>query len=106
MSKRFTFRLDGLHKYRRHKTNEAKLALGQIAQLRFEKMEAIVERREYLQSLSQERKTARASELQMHSAHVDSIRQEIKALEAELVNLEEIEAQRRSELSHKMRDEK
>ncbi len=106
MSKRFSFRLDGLQKFRHFKTNEAKLALGEIARMRHEKQESINDLQRYLDSRELHRATVRAAEWQATIAHVDSVRERIKSLRMELVNLQEIEILRRKELSRTMQDEK
>ena len=106
MAKRFKFRLDGLHKFRRYKTNEAKLAFGEIAQLRNAKQQEIAQQRDYLASLMVGKSSVKAAELQMHLAHISSVRDRIATLEKELRNLFEIESLRRKELTHTMRDEK
>lgn len=51
MPKRFTFRLDSLHRFRQHRTNQAKLALGEIARLRYEKEQEIKDQVLYLEQL-------------------------------------------------------
>lgn len=106
MAKRFQFRLKGLYKYRQHKTTEAKNALGEIAQLRMLKENEISTRKGYLESLMVVQRSIKVSELQAHSAHISSVKEEIIRLERELVSLEEIEAMRRNHLTRTMRDEK
>jgi hypothetical protein len=54
MSKRFTFRLDSLRRFRQHRTNQAKLALGQVAVMRYEKEQEIEQRVRYLQEFNGE----------------------------------------------------
>ncbi len=106
MAKRFSFRLDGLHRFRQHKTNEAKLALGEITRLRQNKQKEIEEMLEYLKHLDSSRRTTRVLEYQVNVAHAESVRQHIVKLHEELQSLSEIELLRRTELTHTMRDEK
>ncbi len=106
MAKRFQFRLEGLHKYRQHKTTEAKNALGTIAQARMAKEREISETKEYLESLQWKNSSVKASQMQAHFAHIQSVTADIERLQQELRNIMEIESMRRNELTQTMRDEK
>lgn len=106
MAKRFQFRLDGLHKFRQHKTTEAKNALGAIAQARMAKEREISVQKDYLESLRWKNSAVKASQMQAHFAHIQSVSADIERLQEELKSIEEIEAFRRNELTRTMRDEK
>ncbi len=98
--------MDGLHRFRQHKTNEAKLALGEITTLRLAKQKEIDDLLMYLEHLQLVRRSMRVLELQTNAAHAESVRQHIDRLRTELQNLNEIEMLRRQELTKTMRDEK
>lgn len=106
MAKRFTFRLDSLHRFRKHRTEQAKTALGEIARLRYEKEVQIEDRVRYLELYVGEVRSAKVAEHQMRAEHVVSVRAEIKRLHAELENLREIESLRRNVLTELMKEEK
>lgn len=106
MAKKFKFRLESLHSLRKHKTTEAKNALGEVVQLRVAKQQRIAERTLYFEQLSMNYGTMRASEAQAVFAHKEAVRTEIQQLQKELVNLQEIEQQRRVDVTTTMRNEK
>jgi flagellar export protein FliJ len=106
MSKRFTFRLDSLHRLRQHKTEQAQLALGEIARMRFEKEQEIEQRKLYLQKYNDQTRSRKIADHQMRTEHIHTVRAEIKRLHSELDNLLEIEALRRKVLSEMMKEEK
>ncbi len=61
---------------------------------------------EYLDHLQLKRRSGTVLELQVRASHAESVRQHIKTLRNDLVNLGEIEVLRRDELNRTMRDEK
>lgn len=106
MAKRFTFRLDSLHRFRRHRTHQAKLALGEITQLRYAKEQEIEERVLFLEQYRMDVRTVKVADYQMRAEHVHAVRAEIKKLRSELENLCEIESLRRQVLTELMKEEK
>ncbi|MFN5865874.1 MAG: flagellar export protein FliJ [Candidatus Kapaibacterium sp.] len=106
MSKRFTFRLDSLHRLRQHKTEQAKLALGEIARMRFEKEQEIERQKLYLQEYNEQTRSRKVADHQIRTEHIQAVRADIKRLLSELENLLEIEALRRKVLSEMMKEEK
>lgn len=106
MAKRFQFRLESLYKFRQQKTDTARVALGQVALAKQEKLREIAVKNEYLESILTNSTRAKAFELQAKVTHIQTVKDEIKQLETELRNIEEIEALRRNELTRTMRDER
>jgi len=91
---------------RQHKTEQAQLALGEIARMRFEKEQEIEQRKLYLQKYNDQTRSRKIADHQMRTEHIHTVRAEIKRLHSELDNLLEIEALRRKVLSEMMKEEK
>ena len=91
---------------RQHKTEQAQLALGEIARMRFEKEQEIEQRKLYLQKYNDQTRSRKIADHQMRTEHIHTVRAEIKRLHSELDNLLEIEALRREVLSEMMKEEK
>lgn len=106
MPKRFTFRLDSLHRFRQHRTNQAKLALGEVARLRYEKEQEIENQVLYLERLGSDVRSMKVADHQMRAEHIHAVRTLIQRLHSELENLREIESLRRKVLTELMKEEK
>lgn len=107
MAKRFSFRLDSLLKLRSYKVGEAKEALNQALRARIEKEMNINERNDYLHDfIKTDIKPKTVSELQAAYHHKVYVKEEITQLEADKVQIIEIENFRRGKLTEAMKAEK
>ena len=106
MSKRFTFRLESLRRLRQHKTNEAKISLGEVSQMCVAKVQEIQALQRYHDEIKGNTGLMKVMNHQMRSEHALAVKEDLKRLAAELVNLREIEALRRMKLTEAMKEEK
>ncbi|MFP4528273.1 MAG: flagellar FliJ family protein [Candidatus Kapaibacterium sp.] len=107
MAKKFNFRLQPVLKYRAFQASQAENELGRIVARRIEKERGITERMEYIGKLNKsDQKFKRAADFQAMIHHKNHVRAEIKKLNKERQQLEEIENLRRQKLTEAMRKEK
>ena len=107
MAKRFQFRLEPFLKLRTHKVDEAKNALKIAANMRHSKEHEIdVQECYFRELLTSSSGSCKAVELQVSHFHKAHVSDEIKRLEKEKVKLLEVESQKRTHLTDKMKEEK
>ena len=107
MAKKFNFRLQPVLKYRAFQVRQAENDLGRIVARRVEKEMGISERLDYIAKLNKsDNKFKRAADYQAMIHHKNHVRAEIRTLNKERRQLEEIENLRRKKLTETMRKEK
>jgi len=106
--KKFNFRLESVLKLRKFKTDNANLELQKVLAEKVERLNSIVEYGTEVKNLNKNdpNNGKKIFSLQTNYHRKRFIEQEIKRLESEILNIEEIESQKRNNLAEFLKGQK